>query len=339
MLKPFVCGTGSFPKEEDDSWDLSTQGRSKSCTRSNRSNKTKQNNKNPYSNRGLDKFANVLAELDERRRKIYQQIGSPDDSIVRFGYSSSRDWVPIVVKLKDQRENKAKSSTVGNDKDKPAPIITSSANDEVVQVQAKLVDERTRKKSLLVSSMNKWGKPHVFLLVVIVLILLCLVISGKSFAILCASIWWYLVPMMNQKDMNLRVSMKKKRMKEYGRWSSEKKIVSDAIKSPRPSEKKLVSDAIKSPPVVKTLRRGHIVVKALREPERSWKKIKNIKHSGNISPDDVIEMVEVMKPRSTAKELNGTVKEILGTCVSIGCTVDGKNPKDLQQDITDGEVA
>ncbi|KAF5192438.1 Sulfate transporter [Thalictrum thalictroides] len=32
------------------------------------------------------------------------------------------------------------------------------------------------------------------------------------------------------------------------------------------------------------------------------------------------------------------VNEILGTCDSVGCTVDGKNPIDLQQEIVDGEV-
>ncbi|KAJ0725841.1 putative ribosomal protein L11/L12 [Helianthus annuus] len=45
-----------------------------------------------------------------------------------------------------------------------------------------------------------------------------------------------------------------------------------------------------------------------------------------------------MRARSMAKELQGTVKEILGTCVSVGCTVDGKDPKDLQQEIADGDV-
>ncbi|KAF2312070.1 hypothetical protein GH714_027947 [Hevea brasiliensis] len=78
-----------------------------------------------------------------------------------------------------------------------------------------------------------------------------------------------------------------------------------------------------------------LVIKALKEPERDRKKTKNIKHSGNISLDDVIEIAKVMRPRSMAKDLSGTVKEILGTCVSVGCTVDGKNPKDLQQEITD----
>ncbi|KAJ9547586.1 hypothetical protein OSB04_020129 [Centaurea solstitialis] len=34
-----------------------------------------------------------------------------------------------------------------------------------------------------------------------------------------------------------------------------------------------------------------------------------------------------------AKDLHRIVKEILGTCVSVGCTVEGKDPKDLQQEI------
>ena len=81
-----------------------------------------------------------------------------------------------------------------------------------------------------------------------------------------------------------------------------------------------------------------LVEQALKEPERDRKKTKNIKHNGNISLDDVIEVAKVMRPRSMAKDLTGIVKEILGTCVSVGCTVDGKDPKDLQQEIADGDV-
>ncbi|KAM0045493.1 putative ribosomal protein L11/L12 [Helianthus debilis subsp. tardiflorus] len=79
-----------------------------------------------------------------------------------------------------------------------------------------------------------------------------------------------------------------------------------------------------------------LVIKALKEPERDRKKVKNIKHSGNILLEDVVEIAKVMKVRSMAKELSGAVMEILGTCVSVGCTVDGKDPKDLQQEIADG---
>ncbi|KAI3526652.1 hypothetical protein L1887_05912 [Cichorium endivia] len=73
-----------------------------------------------------------------------------------------------------------------------------------------------------------------------------------------------------------------------------------------------------------------LVIKSLKELEHDHKKVKSIKHSHNISLDDVIEIAKVMRLRSMAKELQGTVKEILGTCVSGGCTVDGKYPKDLQ---------
>ena len=55
-----------------------------------------------------------------------------------------------------------------------------------------------------------------------------------------------------------------------------------------------------------------LVIKALKELEHDRKKTKNIKHNGNISLDNVIKIAKVMKPRSMAKDLSGTVKEILG---------------------------
>ncbi|KAL4296885.1 hypothetical protein GQ457_12G029610 [Hibiscus cannabinus] len=67
-----------------------------------------------------------------------------------------------------------------------------------------------------------------------------------------------------------------------------------------------------------------LVIKALKEPERDRKKTKNIKHNGNIGLDDVIEIAKVMRPRSMAKDLRGTVKEILGTCVFVGVQLMGK---------------
>ena len=80
------------------------------------------------------------------------------------------------------------------------------------------------------------------------------------------------------------------------------------------------------------------VVKALKEPLRDRKKEKNIKHNGNIPLKEIIEIAREFRPRSMAITLAGTVKEILGTCLSVGCTVDGKNPKDVQAEITDGTI-
>ena len=45
-----------------------------------------------------------------------------------------------------------------------------------------------------------------------------------------------------------------------------------------------------------------------------------------------------MRFKSLAKELKGTVKEILGTAFSVGCQVDGRSPKDVSDDIERGEI-
>merc|ERR1719507_2637655 len=80
-----------------------------------------------------------------------------------------------------------------------------------------------------------------------------------------------------------------------------------------------------------------LVMKALNEPVRDRKKVKNVKHDGNLTLDQVIDIARQMRERSMAKKLAGTVKEILGTCFSIGCTVNGESPRDIQAGIDDGE--
>jgi hypothetical protein len=71
----------------------------------------------------------------------------------------------------------------------------------------------------------------------------------------------------------------------------------------------------------------------LKEPPRDRKKEKNIKHSKSIPLDEIIEIARTMRFKSLAKELKGTVKEILGTAYSVGCQVDGRSPKDISDDI------
>jgi len=83
---------------------------------------------------------------------------------------------------------------------------------------------------------------------------------------------------------------------------------------------------------------GALVIKALKEPPRDRKKTKNVKHTGNITMDDVISIARIMAPRSCARDLSGVIKEILGTAQSVGCTVDRKFPRDLCKQIDSGEV-
>ena len=45
-----------------------------------------------------------------------------------------------------------------------------------------------------------------------------------------------------------------------------------------------------------------------------------------------------MRSKSLAKELKGTVLEILGTAFSVGCQVDGRSPKVISDEIKSGEI-
>ncbi|EFR03025.1 hypothetical protein MGYG_06025 [Nannizzia gypsea CBS 118893] len=81
-----------------------------------------------------------------------------------------------------------------------------------------------------------------------------------------------------------------------------------------------------------------LVIKALKEPPRDRKKDKNIKHTKSIPFDEIVEIARIMRPRSFAKELRGTVLEILGTAFSVGCQVDGRSPKDVSDDVKSGEI-
>uniref|UniRef100_A0A4W6DQH3 Large ribosomal subunit protein uL11 n=2 Tax=Lates calcarifer TaxID=8187 RepID=A0A4W6DQH3_LATCA len=80
-----------------------------------------------------------------------------------------------------------------------------------------------------------------------------------------------------------------------------------------------------------------LIIKALKEPPRDRKKVKNIKHSGSVTFDEIVNVARIMRPRSIARELSGTIKEILGTAQSVG-TIDGRPPHDVIDDINSGKI-
>ncbi|XP_062411253.1 60S ribosomal protein L12 [Sardina pilchardus] len=81
-----------------------------------------------------------------------------------------------------------------------------------------------------------------------------------------------------------------------------------------------------------------LIIKALKEPPRDRKKVKNVKHSGSVALEEIVSIARVMRHRSIARELSGTVKEILGTAQSVGCTIDGRHPHDVIDDINAGKL-
>jgi len=46
-----------------------------------------------------------------------------------------------------------------------------------------------------------------------------------------------------------------------------------------------------------------------------------------------------MRSRSFAKTLAGTVKEILGTAHSIGCTINNEHPQEIMEQIDNGDIS
>ena len=81
------------------------------------------------------------------------------------------------------------------------------------------------------------------------------------------------------------------------------------------------------------------IIKELKEPVRQRRKVKGAvyKHSGNLSFEQVKNIAKKMKDKSLARDLKGTVKEVLGTCLAVGITVDGKNPKEVTQEVENGQ--
>ena len=89
-----------------------------------------------------------------------------------------------------------------------------------------------------------------------------------------------------------------------------------------------------------------------------------VKHNGDLTFENIIKIARVMRPRSMAKKLEGTVKEIrgkyslvsssiiwslrftilnftcifLGTAQSVGCTINGQHPHDIIDQINSGEL-
>jgi large subunit ribosomal protein L12e len=81
------------------------------------------------------------------------------------------------------------------------------------------------------------------------------------------------------------------------------------------------------------------IIKDLKEPVRQRRKVKGsvYKHTGNLTFEQVKNIAKKMIPKSLAREFKGTVKEVLGSCLAVGITVDGKSPKEVTKEVDNGQ--
>ncbi|XP_071712722.1 uncharacterized protein [Rutidosis leptorrhynchoides] len=214
----FICGSLRNQVEDDlDFCSLSAPSPTKTRQKRNifhiRGNKT---TKNPYSDRGLDKFEALLEELDHKRQKIFTQKGAEDVSMVKFIYTSPDEVKPILVKFQDHRKHNNTSSidhidhtsTIENQKD------VSNANGDLIGANYELVDYIKIKFDQCIRNIGEWWKPSYYVSLFVILILVLLMFSGRSFAILCVSIGWYFVPIIDEAMYNSK-QPKKIVKKEY----------------------------------------------------------------------------------------------------------------------------
>jgi len=58
---------------------------------------------------------------------------------------------------------------------------------------------------------------------------------------------------------------------------------------------------------------------------------------GNLSMEQVVRIARMKQAELLSPNLKAAVKEVLGSCVSMGVTVEGKDPKEAQREISEGK--
>jgi large subunit ribosomal protein L11 len=77
-----------------------------------------------------------------------------------------------------------------------------------------------------------------------------------------------------------------------------------------------------------------LIVKELGIPKGSG--TPNSQKVGNLSFEQLVHVATLKQAQTLARSFKDAVKEVAGSCVSIGITIDGKDPKEVQKDIDEG---
>ncbi|XP_057730272.1 uncharacterized protein LOC130945579 [Arachis stenosperma] len=241
MLSSIVCGFNLNHEEEDGACQSSSTSTPKKHSKRRDNNR----DKNPYSTRGLDKFSELLAELDERRKKVYSKMNPHDISFIRFAYSDNDDFVPIIVKVKNKDQNQKKNSKRDDQEDEklkvrvrhmtsfsePMQKTSEKESKQQQQQQPKLLESDNRS---LLFSLDRMKYPSFYVPAVMILILVFLTVFGRSVATLCTCVLWYVIPVLSDTSFSSSSSSSSKPIKkivrntnkkEYVRGLSEKKMV------------------------------------------------------------------------------------------------------------------
>jgi large subunit ribosomal protein L11 len=62
----------------------------------------------------------------------------------------------------------------------------------------------------------------------------------------------------------------------------------------------------------------------------------NTEKVGDLTMEQVVRIAKMKSPQLLASTLKGATKEIMGTCLSMGVTIEGKDPREVQEEIDAG---
>lgn len=78
-----------------------------------------------------------------------------------------------------------------------------------------------------------------------------------------------------------------------------------------------------------------LIIKTLKVEKGSG--TPNTEKAGNLTMEEVIRIANLKRSEFLATTLKAASKEIIGSCVSIGVTVEGKDPREVQREIDEGK--
>lgn len=58
---------------------------------------------------------------------------------------------------------------------------------------------------------------------------------------------------------------------------------------------------------------------------------------GNLTLEQVVRIAKMKRPELLSRDLKNASKEILGACISMGVTAEGKDPREVQKEIDEGK--
>ena len=94
------------------------------------------------------------------------------------------------------------------------------------------------------------------------------------------------------------------------------------------SETKEFRIEVGTPPVTALVKKSLSIQKGSGNPGTEM--------AGNISLSEILKIIDAKGDTMLSYDLAGRVKEVLGTCVSMGVRVEGKDPREIQREIDKG---